>query len=202
MWIWEPNFKYISLTRLAECPRKDLKISCVAHAQHESSQQTAEPPPGTKRLVLHRAPLPAVPTSPPSRTSSGSYWAVLPQWHILQARASQLQRGSLAHLHRHAPAATSVSSFCIAKMPLFCLGRFEIRLTETWPFQIPTFIHLREGWAGRAAFPEGWWQRFPELPFPAYTCSLRETFESMLVKQFKLESIMLTPRQTSSSDSI
>lgn len=81
---------------------------------------------------------------------------------------------------------TSVSSFYIVKMPLLCLGRLELRLKETWPFRIPTLLHLWEGRAGQAAFPEGWWQCFPALAFPTHPCSPRETFKSILVKNILL----------------
>ena len=96
MWIWEPNFKHTSLTRLAEGPWKDLKISCTVPTPHESSHWAAKPPPGTMWLVLHRRSAACCAHITPSRKFSGSYWAVLSQWHILQTRVSpRAEQGEL-----------------------------------------------------------------------------------------------------------
>lgn len=144
MWIWEPNFKHTSLTRLAEGPRKDLKISCAASAPHESSHQTAEPPPGTREAGPAQE-LPCLLC--PHHLQAGHSQAVIERCYPSDAssRPEQvhgLKRVSSACLRRHAPAATSGGSFYIAKMPLLCLGRFEIKLAETWLLQIPTLVHL------------------------------------------------------------
>lgn len=103
-------------------------------APHKSSQQRAEPPPGIRSC--NRSSLaPTIPTSPLSMVFWGMYRPLPLQWHILQTRSSPLaEEGELSP---SAQTCSCYNSFCIAKMPLLCLGRSELRFTETWPFSVP-----------------------------------------------------------------
>lgn len=146
------NFKHMGLTRLDEDPHKDLRTQHLhfmrAHSRQPSLLQAPED------WSCRGTPCPLCSHHLPVR----HFWAVIEQCYLndafaLSEQVHGLKRVSLAHLHRCTPAATSVSSFYTAKMPLLYQGRLELRLTETRPFQIPTLIHLWEGCPG--CLPQG-----------------------------------------------